>query len=67
MKQLFSLCLALLMLSSVASAENMKSITEVKSNTPDRWTKTYETQWRNSKSKERRNVPGIITWETTVQ
>ncbi|MBP3427510.1 MAG: hypothetical protein J6M47_04545 [Clostridia bacterium] len=47
MKQLFSLCLALLMLSSVASAENMKSITEVKSNTPDRWTKTYETQWRN--------------------
>ncbi len=46
MKKLLCLLLVLLMMLSVANAEEWVSIKELRVQAPSRWTKTYETKWR---------------------
>lgn len=46
MKRLFCILLVVLTLSSVAIAEERCSMTDIREQTPARWTQTYETKWR---------------------
>lgn len=46
MKKLTCLLMAMLMTLTIASAEEWCSIADVLSQTPSRWTQTYETKWR---------------------
>ena len=46
MKKLLCLLPLLLMMLSVANAEEWVSIEELRTRTPSHWTKTYETKWR---------------------
>lgn len=45
MKKLICVLMAMLMMLSAASAEDWYSIEDIRSQTPARWTQTYETKW----------------------
>lgn len=46
MKRLLCMLLLLLTLSACAQAAGLSSVAEIRTHTPARWTKTYETRWR---------------------
>ena len=59
MKRVMCLLIALLMMISVANAEEWVSIEELRVQTPSRWIKTYETKWRTIVIDAEINIPQV--------
>jgi len=59
MKKRLFLLLVLLMMLSVANAEEWVSIKELRVQTPSHWTKTYETKWRTIVIDAQINIPQV--------